>query len=81
MGLNYILIHLGSLKFDKNKAISILRNELKCYGNNFSYKEIIEYLNNIIIGSHTNFTYIEKYCLDKIFEGNEYSKIEDDFYN
>ncbi len=76
----YKLIKIGKLKYDRLKAISILKNELKLINSNVcclyslaDIKELIDYILIEKLECGFNLTY--KICFDCIFDDNQYETI------
>lgn len=64
---------VGELKYDRLKSISVLKRELNCFGNNFTYQETKEILDSILSGNFDEeITEYVKFTLDKIFDNMEY---------
>jgi hypothetical protein len=71
--LEYKLIKVGQLKYDRIKSLSILRKEIKFFGYCDSMNDVKILLDNVLNNNlKEKFNYSVKRCLDSVFEGNQY---------
>jgi len=71
--LEYKLIKVGQLKYDRIKSLSILRKEINSHGYCDSMNDVKILLDTVLNNElKENFNLSTKCCLDCIFDGNEY---------
>jgi hypothetical protein len=67
------ILKIGQLKYDRLKCLSILRKEFQLFDIKYNIIEIKTIFDNILIGKfHEKFDRTFKYCLDCVFNKNEY---------
>ncbi len=76
--IEYKILKLGKLKFNRLKSMSILRKEINSFGYDFSYNEVKELFESLINGNFTEqFDLKFKMCFDIILIDNEYETLGD----
>lgn len=74
--VEYKIVKVGELKYDRLRSMSILRTELKSFDYEYSLSDIKDLLDSILGGNFDkSFNLKFKRCFDYIFDGNEYEHI------
>ena len=72
---------IGRLKYTRLESLYILRKEINSYGYNYTVvdaKELLDCVLNNLLKERFNLKF--KLCFDKIIDGTEYIKHEDNTY-
>lgn len=76
--LEYQVKKLGTLKFSRLRAISVLRKHLNSYDYSYTMSEVRELLDSVLNNSfEEKFNLKYKVSFDKVFNDNEYIEFDD----
>jgi hypothetical protein len=72
--IEYKVLNIGKLKYDRFKSISILKQTLNSFDCNYSYTDAKRLFDDLINGklNNTMISLTFKYCFDQILNNSEY---------